>query len=83
MGVGIAFLMSMIKPVLVRGQQLSDITGFPIWGVVGHLDIVNIKKRNKMRVLIFSLSSGAIVMLYAILVMIDIMNIDLASKFIL
>ncbi|WP_412972014.1 XrtA system polysaccharide chain length determinant [Glaciecola sp. MF2-115] len=82
-GVAIAFLMSMIKPVLVRGQQLSDITGFPIWGVVGHLDIVNIKKRNKMRVLIFSLSSGAIVMLYAMLVVIDIMNIDLASKFIL
>jgi len=80
MGVGIAFLMSMIKPVLVRGQQLSDLTGFPIWGMVGHLDIVNIKKRNKMRIFIFALSSGAILITYAGLVLVDVMNIDLASK---
>ncbi|AEP30666.1 XrtA system polysaccharide chain length determinant [Brumicola nitratireducens] len=81
MGVGIAFLMSMVKPVLVRGQQLSDLTGFPIWGMVGHLDIVKIKKRNKMRIFIFALSSGAILLLYAGLVVVDVMNIDLASKF--
>ena len=80
LGVAIAFLMSMIKPVLVRGQQLSDLTGFPIWGMVGHLDIVNIKRRNKIRFLIFTLSSGTIIMLYAGLVVVDIMNIDLASK---
>jgi polysaccharide chain length determinant protein (PEP-CTERM system associated) len=80
LGVGIAFLMSMVKPVLVRGQQLSDLTGFPIWGMVGHLDIVKIKKRNKMRIFIFALSSGAILLLYAGLVVVDVMNIDLASK---
>lgn len=80
LGVGIAFLMSMIKPVLVRGQQLSDLTGFPIWGMVGHLDIVKIRKRNKMRIFIFALSSGAILLLYAGLVVVDVMNIDLASK---
>lgn len=80
LGVGIAFLMSMIKPVLVRGQQLSDLTGFPIWGMVGHLDIVRIKKRNKMRIFIFALSSGTILLLYAGLVVVDVMNIDLASK---
>jgi polysaccharide chain length determinant protein (PEP-CTERM system associated) len=80
MGVGIAFLMSMIKPVLVRGQQLTDLTGFPIWGMVGHLDIVKIKKRNKMRFLIFALSSGTILLMYAGLIVVDVMNIDLASK---
>lgn len=79
-GVGIAFLMSMLKPVLVRGQQLTDLTGFPIWGAVGHLDIVKIKKRNKVRIMIFALSSGAIFTLYAGLVVVDIMNIDLMSK---
>ncbi|MGJ8674727.1 MAG: XrtA system polysaccharide chain length determinant [Pseudoalteromonas sp.] len=80
LGVGIAFLMSMIKPVLVRGQQLSDLTGFPIWGMVGHLDIVRIKKRNKMRIFIFALSSGTILLMYAGLIVVDVMNIDLASK---
>ena len=72
--------MSMVKPVLVRGQQISDLTGFPIWGAVAHLDIVKIKKRNKMRVFIFAISSGAIIMLYAGLITVEIMNIDLASK---
>jgi polysaccharide chain length determinant protein (PEP-CTERM system associated) len=80
LGGGIAFLMSMIKPVLVRGQQISDLTGYPIWGAVAHLDIVNIKKRNKIRIFIFTLSSGVIIMLYAALITVDIMNIDLASK---
>ena len=80
LGVGIALLMSMIKPVLVRGQQLGELTGFPIWGMVGHLDIVKIRKRNKMRIFIFALSSGAIILLYAGLVVVDVMNIDLASK---
>jgi len=80
LGGGIAFLMSMLKPVLVRGQQISDLTGYPIWGSVTHLDHVRLSKRNKMRIFIFALSSGAIIMLYAGLVTVDIMNIDLASK---
>nr|WP_297348022.1 XrtA system polysaccharide chain length determinant [uncultured Glaciecola sp.] len=80
LGGGIAFLMSMLKPVLVRGQQISDLTGYPIWGSVTHLDHVRLIKRNKMRIFIFALSSGAIIMLYAGLVAVDIMNIDLASK---
>lgn len=80
LGGGIAFLMSMIKQVLVRGQQVSDLTGFPIWGAVTHLDIIKIKKRNKTRIIIFALSSGAIIALYAGLIAVDIMNIDLVSK---
>lgn len=80
LGVGLAFLMSMIKPVLVRGQQISDLTGFPIWGMVGHLEIVQIKKRTNKRIFIFALSSGAILLLYLGLVVMDLMNIDLASK---
>lgn len=80
LGGGIAFLMSMLKPVLVRGQQISDLTGFPIWGAVTHLDHVRLIKRNQKRIFIFALSSGAIIMLYAGLVTVDIMNIDLASK---
>ncbi len=80
LGGGIAFLMSMLKPVLVRGQQISDLTGYPIWGSVTHLDHVRLIKRHKMRIFIFALSSGAIIMLYAGLIAVDIMNIDLASK---
>ncbi|MFC3120842.1 XrtA system polysaccharide chain length determinant [Agaribacter flavus] len=80
-GIGIAFLMSQLTPILVRGQQLATITGFPVLGAVTHLDLDKIRRRNKLRMFLFILSSGAIVSMYAILVAADTMNIDLISKF--
>lgn len=79
-GVGVAFLTSMLSPVLVRGKQLQDLTGFPIWGAVSHLDIVKIKRRNKFRIAVFALSSGTIIAIYAMFVLLDIMNINLLSR---
>jgi len=80
LGIAIALLLSILTPVLVRGQQLSDITGFPIWGAVTHLDANRIRRQNKIRIAIFFASSSAIVLLYAILVTAEVLNIDLASK---
>ena len=79
-GIGLAFLMSQLKPVLVRGQQLTNITGFPIWGVVTHLDLDRIRRKNKFRMAVFAVSTGAIVFMYGVLVAADVMNIDLLSK---
>ncbi|MBF7072148.1 chain-length determining protein [Glaciecola sp. MH2013] len=79
-GIGLAFLMSMLTPVLVRGQQLADLTGFPIWGTVSHLELIRIKRRNKLRVAVFALSSGSIFAIYAGFVMLDILNVDLMSR---
>jgi polysaccharide chain length determinant protein (PEP-CTERM system associated) len=79
-GIGIAFLLSQITPVLVRGQQLTSMTGFPILGAVTHLQIDSIKKRNRMRMLVFIASSGAILFMYSVLVVADIMNINVLSK---
>jgi hypothetical protein len=79
-GIGLAFLASQITPVLVRGHQLTMITGHPIWGVVTHLDLDNIKKKQRFKMLIFVASSGAIFFMYLFLVAADFMNIDLLSK---
>jgi hypothetical protein len=79
-GIGLAFLMSQLKPVLVRGQQLTNITGFPIWGVVTHLDLDSIRRKNKFRMAVFAVSTGAIIFMYGVLVAADVMNIDLLSK---
>jgi len=76
-GIGIAFLLSQITPVLVRGSQLTAMTGFPILGAVTHLELEDIKKRNRMRMLVFIASSGAILFMYSVLVVADIMNINL------
>lgn len=79
-GIALAFLMSQVKPILVRGQQLTNITGYPIWGVVTHLDLDKIRRKNKFRMAFFVISTGAIIFMYGILIAADIMNVDLLSK---
>ncbi len=78
-GIGLAFLVSQLGPVLVRPKQLLQLTDYPIWGTVTHLNIVQIKKKNRIRVAVFALSCGTIFALYGILVGADIMNIDLVG----
>lgn len=76
-GIGVAFLVSQLQPVLIRPKQLLQVSEFPIWGTVSHLDIQNIKRKNRTRLAVFLLSSGAIFSMYAVLVASEIMNIDI------
>ena len=80
LGIGIAFLISQVNPILVRGQQLITMTGFPILGAVTHLEIAKIKKRNRLNMLVFVASSGTIVFMYAVLVAADILHINIISR---
>jgi len=82
-GIALAFLISQLKPVLVRGSQLSNITDYPIWGVVTHLDKASLKKKARLRILAFIVSSGGVVSIYAVLVAAELMNINLLQRFIL
>lgn len=79
-GAGLAFLLSQLTPILVRGHQLTHVTGFPILGVVTHLDLDNVKKKQRFRVAVFLASSGTLLFIFAILVTADVMNIDLLAK---
>jgi polysaccharide chain length determinant protein (PEP-CTERM system associated) len=79
-GIGLAFLLSQLTPVLVRGHQLTSVMGYPILGAVTHLDLDNIKKKQRFRVAVFVASSGTILFMYAILVAADFMNLDLLGK---
>jgi polysaccharide chain length determinant protein (PEP-CTERM system associated) len=76
-GIGVAFLVSQLAPILTRPKQLLQLSDYPIWGTVTHLELDVIKRKNRMRLLIFLLSSGAIVAAYAVLVAAEVMNIDL------
>ena len=76
-GIGVAFLISQLSPILVRPKQLLQISEYPIWGTVTHLDLEQIKRRNRARLAIFMLSSGGIIAIYTLLVAAEIMNIDL------
>jgi polysaccharide chain length determinant protein (PEP-CTERM system associated) len=79
-GIAVAFLISQLSPILVHANQLSARMSFPILGLVTHLDIQQIRKRNRNRILLFALSSGAIVVMFGILVTAEIMSINLVQR---
>ena len=76
-GIGVAFLVSQLNPILIRPKQLLQVADYPIWGTVTHLDLSEIKRKNRNRLLIFLLSSGSIVAMYAVLAAAEILNIHL------
>jgi len=76
-GIGLAFLISQLNPILIRPKQLLNVSDYPIWGTVTHLNIEQINKTNRTRLLVFLLSSGTILAMYGTLVAAEIMNIDL------
>ena len=76
-GIGIAFLVSQINPVLVRAEQLANMTGLPILGKITHLNIKQMQRKQKFRILVFSISSGVIFTFYVALVTIELLNIDI------
>ena len=73
-GLGVAFLISQLSPVLFRASQLKSVTDCPVLGVVGHLEIDKVKGRNRIKVLVFSVSTGLILLMFATVVAIDITN---------
>lgn len=75
-GIGIAFLLNQVAPILVRARQLKDLTDYPIWGTVTHLEVERISKVNKGRIMAFTLSSLAIVVLYGALMTAELLNVN-------
>jgi hypothetical protein len=80
-GVGLAFIVSQLSPVLVRPKQLLRLSDYPVWGTVSHLDLARITKKNNRRLLVFLASSGAIIMMYGVLIAAEILNINIAERF--
>jgi len=80
-GIALAFAISQLRPVLVRGRQLTALTSFPILGAVTHLNLKQIQRKNRIRVFVFILSSGAIASMYAILVAAELANVNLVERF--
>ena len=79
-GLGIAFLVSQLVPIVVRASQVSAITGIPVLGAVSHINIEKVKRENKIRLFIFIASSSAIFMIFVGFVTLDILGISVAEK---
>jgi polysaccharide chain length determinant protein (PEP-CTERM system associated) len=79
-GLGLAFLISQLNPVLLRGSQLTSFTTYPVLGVVSNLNKLYIKKINRSKLLIFICSSSLIVGLYGVLMSAEIMKFYIYAR---
>ncbi|MFT6030825.1 MAG: polysaccharide chain length determinant protein (PEP-CTERM system associated) [Oleiphilaceae bacterium] len=79
-GLGLAFLISQLNPVLIRSSQLTALTSYPVLGIVSHLNKAHIKKIKRSRLLVFLFSSTLIVSLYGVLMVAEIMKIDIYAR---
>jgi polysaccharide chain length determinant protein (PEP-CTERM system associated) len=81
-GLAVAFLISQLNPILIRGNQLTALTSFPVLGVVSHLNVKAIRNINRTRILVFAVSSGLILLIYGALMATEVLQIDLIARII-
>ncbi|MFQ3191704.1 MAG: polysaccharide chain length determinant protein (PEP-CTERM system associated) [Paraglaciecola sp.] len=76
-GLGLAFLISQLNPVLIQASQLTALTSYPVLGIVSHLNRAHILKVKRTRLMVFILSSGLILAMYAVLMGAEIMKFNI------
>ncbi|MCU4675532.1 Wzz/FepE/Etk N-terminal domain-containing protein [Catenovulum sp. 2E275] len=80
-GIGIAFLVSQIQPVVLRASQLTRITGHPVFGTISHVDIKKLKQVENKKLMVFWVSNILILIGFAGFVLLDMMGYRLNSEF--
>jgi polysaccharide chain length determinant protein (PEP-CTERM system associated) len=79
-GLGLAFLISQLNPVLIKASQLTALTSYPVLGAVSHLNKAHILKVKRTRLLVFLLSSGIILGIYGVLMAAEIMKFNIYAR---
>ena len=79
-GGGLAFLISLLSPVLVKASQLTTLTSYPVLGAVGHLNKAYILKVKRSRLMGFLLSSSIIIGMYGVLLTAELMNFNIYAR---
>jgi hypothetical protein len=79
-GIGIAFLISQLNPILIRASQLTLLTSYPVLGSVSHLNKAQIKKVSRKHLLIFLTSTFLIIGLYGMFITAEMMKINIYGR---
>jgi polysaccharide chain length determinant protein (PEP-CTERM system associated) len=79
-GLGLAFFISQLNPVLIQASQLTSLTSYPVLGAVSHLNKAHILKVKRTRLLVFILSSGLILIMYGVLMGAEIMKFNIYER---
>ena len=62
-GIGLSMLVSQINPVVTSGNQISRLTGIPIFGAVSAAEHLGLQKWHKKKTLIFLISNGILLIM--------------------
>ncbi|EWH11160.1 polysaccharide chain length determinant protein, PEP-CTERM locus subfamily [Catenovulum agarivorans DS-2] len=83
-GIGLAFLTSQINPVILRPQQLTKITGLPVFGTISHVDYQQLRKVENKKLMVFWVSNAFILTGFAGFTLLAItghqLNIEFVGK---
>ena len=79
-GLGLAFVISQLNPLLVKASQLTTLTSYPVLGSVSHLNKAHILKVKRTRLLVFLLSSGIILAMYGMFMTAEIMRFNIYTR---
>lgn len=71
-GLGVAFLVSIVNPVVLSANQIKNSFNIPVFGAVSHTDAQAIESIEKRRMLLFIASSLVVTGIYAGLLWIDL-----------
>lgn len=83
-GIVMAFLRSLVSPVLTRASQLQSITDFPVFGVVSHTNKSAIVRQVRLHLLYFVLLATALLFSYVLLLTNELLfgrSAELLSRF--
>ncbi|MCP5213294.1 MAG: chain length determinant family protein [Hahellaceae bacterium] len=67
-GVGIAFGLSQLNPVAISGSQLTRVTGYPVFGTISSIDLVDASNKDRLYTILFAGAVAAAVIIYFVLV---------------
>ncbi len=79
-GVGIAWLLAMLRPAIYSREAFAELTDFPVLGVVSRVWTPKEKVQRKMAVVSFAAGCLALIGVYAGLVTLQVMRVDIVSK---
>ena len=71
-GIGIAFLVSQISPVVFSTRQLAEQFNIPILGGVSHFDAARMQRNNRRNLMIFAISSSVLILVFAAILILEI-----------
>jgi len=79
-GIGIAFLLSQIMPVVHGTSNLYALTGIPVLGAISHLNKDEIAQHNKKKVIVFAMSNMTLLLILALFVVIELQLVDISIQ---